>query len=318
LWRDNAREMAHLRTDSLPELECRLSQTNSLIKICQAQVEVSKISQANAVRPEDRQTIAQAIERLEEDLQKNKTTRQALQEEIARRNAITAENEELLVPPEPAQDANRQPNINANELSCLFNDKSESLRTRLTLLLQYATTHSLDHAMIRLALNWVLSPEEKVYYRLVQDKELQACITALLSMYREPNKTRSYYENLLNNFKRPVGEDIRATMSRFQAICHKLVQQAPPNSGVGLNLRYCELAVFHLCTPETVKEIKKWMKSHEMNNAYHTPTTLIAEASKIEQLENSQPTHEMSMSHVDIKIHLLQTGKEKDPFAQQN
>ena len=80
--------MANLRTETVQELERRLSQTNSLIKICQAQIEVSKISQTAAVRPEDRQTIAQAIERLDEDLLKNKTTLKALQDEIARRNAM--------------------------------------------------------------------------------------------------------------------------------------------------------------------------------------------------------------------------------------
>ena len=122
--------MANLRTETVQELERRLSQTNSLIKICQAQIEVSKISQTTAVRPEDRQTIAQAIERLDEDLLKNKTTLKALQDEIARRNAISAEEDDLVVPQEPQRDENRRPNINANELSCLFNDKSESLRTR--------------------------------------------------------------------------------------------------------------------------------------------------------------------------------------------
>jgi len=77
------------KSDTMADLERRAASINSMIKIINTQISLIKVQQEQAVQPETRQTLAQSIEKLQDDITINRETINAIQKEIKRRNNIT-------------------------------------------------------------------------------------------------------------------------------------------------------------------------------------------------------------------------------------
>ena len=286
------------------------------IALLEAQIEAVRLQVAAGDAPE-------ALQRV---LQRAEATLARQQAELANIQARQAEEEQdrqprrlVVVPNEPnnndANDGRRRMHLNAADLGNMFVRKSTPIYERLEALMRYSEINRLTHEWIMWCIPYALTDAELQHFDLVRDLPLQDAVDHLITMFIPRAKDKKYYENLIQNFVRPAGEVLKATMTRFGHLCRKAMEKAPPAAIDGFWNRYAESALFHLTTVDTRKALKRFLKEKEMNGEHVTMAELTTQAERIEELEGWVPSCDMSMADAHVKGVFVarKTSRESSP-----